>query len=36
MWGKDLSRQDIDKIVETYQFRKEEERYSKRIQTLKS
>jgi type I restriction enzyme M protein len=26
-----LREQDIDKIVETYQFRKEEERYSKRI-----
>jgi type I restriction enzyme M protein len=31
-----LRDKDIDKIVETYQFRKEEERYSKRIQTLKS
>jgi type I restriction enzyme M protein len=27
-----LRDEDIDKIVETYQFRKEEERYSKRIQ----
>lgn len=26
-----LRDEDIDKIVETYQFRKEEERYSKRI-----